>query len=239
VAAQQAAAAQAAAAAAQGQQTQQIRQVAQTDGIDRALQLQNERHAQEVNQLRGQTVAMEQQLLAREKAALLAPKLVGIQWASPEAAADAFQKINNAFDVSRGPTGEIVIRERGTMLSVDEGLKNMLAGPTLRHYMAASTQGGTGTGGNAAVSPSPQGGPGIPAGFKAPESPGEQAYAEWFQQVAAQRQAGYAATGLSFGGQFDPFRFGQPAQAPQPQSNGYGPGAFMGQPMGAFALGRN
>lgn len=220
---------------------QQIRNVASHDGIDRAIQIQNERWQAIVNQGQQQLQQLESSWLQEKKMNAIQTALTGIQFVSPEAAADAYEKVSKQFDIHKDPLGTVVIRQQGTLLPVKDAMANILASPLIKHCIAPTTQGGVGLGQASAFAPASTT-PGVPSGFTVAQNPGQQAYAEWLANSQIAAQTGSGGMGLSFNQQFNPFQAmagagqgpqtspfaAQPqVQAPQMSATAFNPATYM------------
>jgi hypothetical protein len=219
----------------QQQQQQQVQTVAKTDGIDKALQLATQQHQQTLASKDAEVTTWKTRFLEDRKTTVLSQCLVGVEFVTPVAAQQALNLLAAQFDVSEGPTGEIAVRQKGTLMPAADAVKTLIAGTDFKHFLKASTAGGAGTGNNATLT----GQVPVPQGFKAPETEGEKAFAEWWTARAVQHQQGYGSMGLSFGPGFNPFGYGQPQQG-QPQQGqpqippGFNPFAGVAGGQGAF-----
>jgi hypothetical protein len=81
--------------------------------------------------------------------------LLGVKWASDDAATDALDILSTRIEAVYDANGNTVIRDKKTGRPAVDAIKDWLASPTTAFYRAPSTTGGSGGGGSNPPGPQP------------------------------------------------------------------------------------
>lgn len=123
---------------------------------DAALAKQRELSDAELKKARDRGDALEAQILSDRKSAAITNALLGVEFVSPAAAAQARDILDNLTEAVRDAAGVVTIREKSTHKAAVAMVKDWLASPDSAHFRKASTAGGAGA--NGGDKPAPTGG---------------------------------------------------------------------------------
>jgi hypothetical protein len=136
---------------------------------------------------------LQARLHAERKAVAIADALAGKDFMNPAAARQVRKLIGDELETTTDASGTILVRQKGTGRPAADFIAEALQGADYAHFLKTTSRGGGG-GAGATITAAP--GP-VP-GTVTPSSPGEEAFALWWQQQEAARVKGYGPIGLNF-----------------------------------------
>jgi hypothetical protein len=123
-----------------------LKAIADKDGVEAALRLAKEQQQAKEQEYQQEVARFKTRLLDYHKRTELGRGLLGVAWASPEAARDAEAKLMAQFE-SVDVGGQVITRQVGSGKGPAEAIPELLKSAEYAHFLQAGTQGGAGAGG--------------------------------------------------------------------------------------------